>query len=109
MIKDRKKILFILTCGQMVLGLGLMFNPSFSGTTLDFALRIMGLFLIILSSLWIVTYRLVRFGKIRELEKKDELEQKKKDEEVIWVAPFTNVMSVEKSMKILFRYKLIGD
>jgi len=83
MIKDRKKILFILTCGQMVLGLGLMFNPSFSGTTLDFALRIMGLFLIILSSLWIVTYRLVRFGKIRELEKKDEFEQKKKDEETI--------------------------
>jgi len=83
MIKDRKKILFVLTCGQMALGLGLMFNPVFTGTTLDFAMRIMGLFLTILSGLWIITYRLFRFAKVKEIDKENEALEKKKDEETI--------------------------
>lgn len=62
---SRKQIMFLFFAGQLVVGLVLLFNPI----QFDVLMRVFGLFLIAISPLWLIMYRLERYAKAHDANK----------------------------------------
>ena len=71
--------MFMFFIGQLLIGLGLLFNPI----PFDFILRVFGMFLIVIAPLWMVIYRLEKIAKVRDVEKKADAEITKHEDESI--------------------------
>src|SRR5574337_847587 len=76
---SRQKIMFMFFVGQLIVGIGLLFNPM----PFDFILRVFGMFLIVISPLWLIIFRLERIAKVRDVEKKADAKIKKHEDEPI--------------------------
>ena len=76
---QRKKIMFLFFVGQLITGMVLLFNPI----PFDYVLRVTGLFLVIISPLWMLIFKIFRMTKPKEIDKENEALEKKKDEETI--------------------------
>lgn len=68
----RKNVVFLFFLGQIILGFGLFLNPI----PFDVILRLFGMFLIALSPLWLVMFRIERIVKQKEDERKNKKELK---------------------------------
>ena len=75
----RKKLML----SFFILQIGLGFIFLFNSLPFDYVLRIFGAFLVVISPLWLVLFRLFRIAKIRIPEKKEDELQKKKDDETL--------------------------
>lgn len=67
----------IFTVIQFSLGMIFLFNAI----PFEFQIRLFGLLLITTSPMWIVIFRITRMEKTKELDKKEKIDQEKRDNE----------------------------
>lgn len=71
--------MFFFFVGQLLLGFVLLFNSI----PFDVALRVFGVFLIALSPMWLLLFKIFRSTKRREIEKQEEIDRKKREDEPV--------------------------
>lgn len=75
----KKKLMLSFLILQFGLGCVFLFN----GLPFDYVIRLFGLGLIVSSPLWLVIFKITRIEKTKAIDKKTEIETKKKEDELI--------------------------